>query len=80
MDAGGEGVAGDRTYGSLASYLRMLMLDRLLVTVLGHRFEVAGVIEAVTPDHVLVSAAARAEWVVTLRWLHAVVRSLPGDR
>ncbi len=79
LDAGGEGVAGDRTYGSLASYLRMVMLDRLVVTVLGHRFEVAGVIEAVTPDHILVAATPRAEWVVTLRSLQAVVRSLPGD-
>ena len=80
MDVGGDGVAGDRTYGSLAAYLRMLMLDRLVVTVLGHRLEVAGVIEAVTPDHILVAAAAGAEWVVTLRSLHAVVRTLPGDR
>ena len=56
------------------------MLDRLVVTVLGHRLEVVGVIEAVSPDHILVAAAAGAEWVVTLRSLHAVVRTLPGDR
>jgi hypothetical protein len=42
--------------------------------------EVAGVIEAVTPDHILVATPAQVEWAVTLRSLHAVVRSLPGDQ
>jgi hypothetical protein len=78
MDPGDEGVAGDRTHGSLASYLRMLMLDRVVVTVLGDRFEVTGVVEAVTPDHILVVAAA-GQWVVPIRSLHAVVRPLPSD-
>jgi hypothetical protein len=80
MSPGGEGVAGDRTYGSLAAYLRMLMLDRHAVTVLGHRVEVAGVIDAVSPDHILVATQAQAQWAVPLRSLHAVVRSLPGGR
>ena len=78
MDPGDEGVAGDRTHGSLASYLRMLMLDRVMVTVLGDRFEVTGVVEAVTPDHILM-VAAPAQWVVPIRSLHAVVRPLPSD-
>lgn len=77
LDPGGPGVAGDRTHGSMAAYLRMLMLDGVPVTVLARGVEIGGVIEAVTPDHVLVAGRPPSRWVVPFRSLQAVVRSRP---
>ena len=78
LDAGGEGVAGDRTYGSLASYLRMLMLDRLVghrarPPLRGGRSDRGG-----DPRPHPGGRRPRAGWVVALRSLQAVVRSLPA--
>ncbi len=73
LDPGGEGMTGDRTHGSLAAYLRMLMLDQVAVTVLADRVEAIGSIEAVTPDHVLVAGHPPTRWVVPYRSIQAVV-------
>jgi hypothetical protein len=73
LEAGGDGVAGDRTFGSFVAYVRMLMVDRIHVTVIGAGLEVVGVIEAVTPDHLFVSGLGDVRWVLPLRGVAAVV-------
>lgn len=70
----GEGVPGDRSYGSFVAYLRMLELEALEVSVLGDGIEVVGQILAVTADHLLVRSRSGTRWMVPLRAVDAVVQ------
>ncbi|MBA2336358.1 MAG: hypothetical protein H0V96_01120 [Acidimicrobiia bacterium] len=70
----GDGVPGDRSFGSFFAYLRMLELEALEVSVLGEGIEVVGQILAVTPDHLLMRSRPGTRWMVPLRAVDAVVR------
>ncbi|CAN5492196.1 MAG: hypothetical protein ACR2JP_11835 [Acidimicrobiia bacterium] len=77
LDPAGQGVAGDRVYGSFVAYLRMLEIEEPPVTVLGDGFEVAGTVAAVTPDHILVATRSPSRWVIPIRAIDAVIGPPP---
>ncbi len=67
------GVIGDRTHGSLRSYLGQLEVDADTVRIIGDGFDVVGRVTAVAVDHVLVAGAPGNDWVIPLSILGGVV-------
>ena len=74
--AGGQGVAGDRTYGSLRAYAGMLEVEGVPVRLLGDHIDVTGRVVVVAEDHVLIEDPRGASHAVAWSATRAFVRSL----
>ena len=73
LERGEDGVVGDRTHGSLRSYLGQLEVDGDTVRLIGDGFDVVGRVVAVAVDHVLVAGTPGNDWVIPLPVLGGVV-------
>jgi len=74
---GGDGVTGERTYGSFQAYLGMLEVEGHRCRFIGEGFDVRGTVTVVADDHVLVDAeGGPGRWALTTRDVAAVIRRL----
>ena len=68
----GEGVSGDRSFGSFFAYLGMLEVEGVEVRLLGRDLDLAGLVDAVAADHVMLLGPT--EGVVPITRIAAIVR------